>query len=426
MKRPKVANLVKDTNLPKMFKIRQKFDEQYIKTEDIKNILLEKLDKGSINNKIKPGMKIAITVGSRGIANIKQITKSIVDFCYSKNAVPFIVPSMGSHGGSTPEGQLEVLSSLGITEEYLGCKILANTDVVKIGETSDGLPVYIDKEAHNADGIIINCRIKPHTAFRGEYESGIMKMMAIGLGNQHGAQVIHESGFKNMHKNVPEFGREILKKSKVLFAVATIENAYDQTSRIEVVNKDEINEKEPILLKEAFGKMPRILVDECDVLIVDKIGKNFSGDGMDPNITGTFCTPYASGGIKSQRVVVLDLSDESHGNGIGIGYSDITTSRFFNKIDLEAMYPNSITCTVLGGVRIPMIMENDLNAIQVAIQTCNEIDKTNPRVVRIPNSLNIGEILLSESYYEYAKECNDIEVLTEPEYMNFDEYGNLF
>ena len=251
-------------------------------------------------------------------------------------------------------------------------------------------------------------------------------MMAIGLGKQYGAQVCHEAGFKNMAKNVPMFGKAIIQNAPILFAVPTIENAYDETSKITAVNADEIEEKEPGLLKEAFANMPRILVDSCDVLVVDQIGKNFSGDGMDPNITGTFCTPYATGGIDAQRVCVLDLSPETHGNGIGLGYSSATTKRVFDKLDLAAMYPNAITCTVLGGVRIPIVMESDREAIQVCVQTCNEIDKENPRIVRIPNSLHIDHIMLSEAYYEEIKENPDIEIESEPAYLPFDDDGNLW
>ena len=371
-------------------------------------------------------MRIAITAGSRGVANVALTTKCIADFVKKQGATPFIVPSMGSHGGATAEGQREILEGYGITEEYVGCPIISSMEVKNIGLTEDGREVFIDKHAAEADGIIIGCRIKPHTAFRGPYESGIMKMMAIGLGKQYGAQVCHEAGFKNMAKNVPMFGKAIIQNAPILFAVPTIENAYDETSKITAVNADEIEEKEPGLLKEAFANMPRILVDSCDVLVVDQIGKNFSGDGMDPNITGTFCTPYATGGIDAQRVCVLDLSPETHGNGIGLGYSSATTKRVFDKLDLAAMYPNAITCTVLGGVRIPIVMESDREAIQVCVQTCNEIDKENPRIVRIPNSLHIDHIMLSEAYYEEIKENPDIEIESEPAYLPFDDDGNLW
>lgn len=424
--RPFVADLVSDQKLPRMFRIRQKFPRERILPEEIPEVIERLLSEEKFASQIKPGMRIAITAGSRGIANIALITKCIAGFVKAMGAEPFVVPAMGSHGGATAEGQTAILNSYGITEEYIGCPILSSMEVKKIGVNEEGMGVYIDRYAAEADGIIVSCRIKPHTAFRGPYESGIMKMMTIGLGKQHGAEVCHEAGFKHMAKYVPMFGRAILENAPVLFAVASIENAYDETAKLAAVNADEVVEKEPPLLKEAFANMPRILVDECDVLVVDQIGKNFSGDGMDPNITGTFCTPYASGGIRSQRVCVLDLSPETHGNGIGLGYSSATTKRVFDQLDLASMYPNAITCTVLGGVRIPIVMESDREAIQVCVRTCNEIDKENPRIVRIPNSLHIEYIMLSEAYYDEIKENPDIEILSEPEYLPFDEEGNLW
>lgn len=421
-----VADLVSDQKLPRMFRAKQKFLRNSIEVEKIPNIIEHLLSDEKLSSQIKPGMRIAITAGSRGIANVALTTKCIADFVKKKGAKPFIVPAMGSHGGATAEGQREILEGYGITEAYTGCPIVSSMEVKKIGLTEDGREVFIDKHAAEADGIILGCRIKPHTAFRGPYESGMMKMMAIGLGKQHGAEVCHEAGFKNMAKNVPMFGKAIIENAPILFAVPTIENAYDETWKITAVNADEIEEKEPELLKEAAANMPRILVDSCDVLVVDQIGKNFSGDGMDPNITGTFCTPYATGGIQSQKVCVLDLSPETHGNGIGLGYSSATTKRVFDKLDLASMYPNAITCTVLGGVRIPIIMESDKEAIQVCVKTCNEIDKSNARIVRIPNSLHIEHIMLSEAYYDEVRKNPDMEIESEPEDWGFDENGNLW
>lgn len=424
--RPVVADLVSDQKLPRMFQIRQKFPRERILPEEIPDVIEKLMSEDKFASQIRPGMRIAITAGSRGIANVALITKCIADFVKKQGAEPFVVPAMGSHGGATAEGQTAILNGYGITEEYIGCPILSSMEVKKIGMNEEGMEVYIDRYAAEADGIIVSCRIKPHTAFRGPYESGIMKMMTIGLGKQHGAEVCHEAGFKHMAKYVPMFGKAILENAPVLFAVASIENAYDETAKLVAVNADEVVEKEPPLLKEAFANMPRILVDECDVLVVDQIGKNFSGDGMDPNITGTFCTPYATGGIKSQRVCVLDLSPETHGNGIGLGYSSATTKRVFDQLDLASMYPNAITCTVLGGARIPVVMESDREAIQVCVRTCNEIDKENPRIVRIPNSLHIEHIMLSETYYDEVKDNPDIEILSEPQYLPFDEDGNLW
>ena len=424
--RPFVANLVKDVTVPKMFRVRQIFPRNKIEPEEIPDIIKKLLSEEKFSSQIKPGMKIAITAGSRGIANNALTTKCIADFIKSKGAQPFVVPAMGSHGGSTAAGQREILRGYGITEEYLQCPILSSMEVKKIGVNEEGTDVYIDKYAAESDGIVIGCRIKPHTAFRGPYESGIMKMMAIGLGKQYGAQVCHEAGFKHMAINVPLFGKAIIRHAPVLFAVPTIENAYDETCKIVAVNADEIEEMEPVLLKEAASYMARILVDSCDVLVVDEIGKNYSGDGMDPNITGTFCSPYASGGIAAQRVAVLDLSKETHGNGIGLGFSSATTKRVFDKLDLASMYPNAITCTVLGGVRIPIIMESDKEAIQVCIKSCNEIDKTRPRVVRIPNSLHLEHIMLSEDYLEEIKGMETIEIESEPVDLPFNEDGMLW
>jgi len=421
-----IADMVGSQELPKMFKVRQVFPRPRIEKEEIPGIIDQLLSEEKFASKIKPGMNIAITAGSRGIANVALTTRCIADFVKKRGAFPFIVPAMGSHGGATAEGQREVLKGYGITEGYVGCPIISSMEVKKIGLNEEGMEVFIDKNAALADGIIIGCRIKPHTAFRGPYESGIMKMMAIGLGKQYGAQVCHEAGFKNMAKYVPMFGRAIIKHASILFAVPTIENAFDETCKIVAVNSDEIIEKEPPLLQEAFSYMPRILVDECDVLVVDRIGKNYSGDGMDPNITGTFCTPYATGGIKSQRVCVLDLSDESHGNAMGVGYSSATTKRVFDKLDLKSMYPNAITCTVLGGVRIPVIMESDKEAIQLCVKTCNEIDKNRPKIVRISNSLHIEHIMLSEVYYEEVKNHPNMIIESEPKYLDFDEDGNLW
>ena len=421
-----VADLVSDIKLPKMFSVRQIFPRPKIEAEKIPGIISALLAEEKFAGQIKTGMRIAITAGSRGIANVALITKCIADFVKSCGGKPFIVPAMGSHGSATAEGQKELLAGYGITEEYIGCPIISSMEVKKVGVNEEGMDVFIDRHAAEADGIIVSCRIKPHTAFRGPYESGIMKMMAIGLGKQHGAEVCHEAGFKNMAKYVPMFGRAIIKNSPVLFAVAAIENAFDETCKMVAVNADEIAAGEPPLLKEAFSYMPKILVNECDVLVVDHIGKNFSGDGMDPNITGTFCTPYATGGIKAQRVCVLDLSPETHGNGIGLGYSSATTKRVFEKLDLASMYPNAITCTVLGGVRIPIIMESDREAIQVCVRTCNEIDKKHARIVRIPNSLHIEHIMLSEAYYEEAKNNPQFVIESEPAELLFNDNGELW
>jgi len=418
-----VSDLVKDMEIPKMAKVRQVFPRERI--ENITCAVRNELLKHEISTTIKPDMHIAITGGSRGVANIAVILREVVAFVKQKGAHPFIIPSMGSHGGATAAGQVEVLDSYGITEEFCCCPVIATMETTQIGSTKEQHPVFIDKCAAKADGIIVVNRVKPHTCFRGPYESGLMKMIAIGLGKQKGADICHEAGFKHMSKMVELFANTILANSNILFGLAILENAFDETCEILALTKEEIPQKEPELLFKAKALMPRILFDETDVLIVDKIGKNFSGDGMDPNITGTFCSSYASGGIKSQRVVVLDLSDETHGNAVGMGMADFSTRRLFEKADLEKTYPNGLTSTIVTNVKIPVLMENDRDAIKAAIKVCNEIDKKNVAIIRISNSLHIEYIHISEILLEKAKTMSDIEILEEPKLMVFDEHGNL-
>jgi len=411
--------------LPRMFHVGQKFSRSEIAPKDIPSHVRNILLCDPFNAKICTGMRIAITAGSRGIANIATITKAIVDFVKERGAVPFIVPAMGSHGNATAKGQLQILESYGIKEESMGCQILSSMEVKKIGVTDEGIDVLIDRNAAEADGIIISCRVKPHTSFRGRFESGIMKMMTIGLGKQAGAEMCHRAGFKYMAKYIPMFGQAILKNAPVLFAVATIENAFDETAEIVAVDACDIYEQEPILLKRAFNNMPRIYVGSCDLLIVDKVGKYFSGDGMDPNITGTFSTPYASGGIAKQHVVVLDVDDNSHGNAMGIGHAIATTERAVKKLDLDAMYANGVTCKLLNGCRIPAYMGCDREAIQMGLALCVDYDESNPRIVRIPNTLHLEHIMLSEAYYQEANENPNLIIESEPKPFNFDTMGNL-
>lgn len=425
-KRPMSSELVAHTRIPKFFKVRQNFVSHSIDPLTIPSLVRKVISEEGIGNRILPGMKIAITVGSRGIHNLPIIVKSIVGEVLARGASPFIVPAMGSHGCATAVGQRKLLEGYGITEAYLGCPIHSSMEVVCIGSTDDGRDVFIDKMANSADGIILFNRIKPHTAFRWAYESGIMKMMAIGLGNQHGAEACHAQGFGTLGKSVELFGRTVLKHAPILFAVPVIENAFDETERILAIPAESIIEEEPKLLREAYGLMARLFEDSCDVLLVDRIGKNYSGDGMDPNITGTFSTPYAQGGIQAQRVCVLDLSDETHGNGVGVGMANVTTQRAVDKLELDAMYANVITSTVLGGVRIPLVMESDREAIQVCIQTCTEIDKEKVRIIRIPNSRDVSHIMMSEVYYNEIASNPRYTIESEPEYLEFDEDGDLW
>ena len=422
-----VSSLLADVPIPKMFRAEQKFPRESIKPQAIPAKIFSELSQEPFAQKIRPGMHIAITAGSRGIANVAIITRAIADFVKSRGAVPFIVPAMGSHGGATPEGQLEVLSGYGITPDSMDCEIRSSMDVVELGRSDTGQNVYVDRNAYDSDGIIVSCRLKPHNAFRGPYESGPCKMLAVGLGKQKGAEQVHSAGMGHIAENIPSIARVIIEKAPVLFALPCIENSYDETFRIEAIDAKDILDREPELLRFAFSQMPSILVGEGDVLIVDETGKNFSGTGVDPNITGTFSTEYASGGVKVQRTCFLDLSEESHGNALGVGLANVITRRFYEKIDPEKMYPNCITSTVLASARIPCVVATDKEAIQMCIRTCTGIDRENARVIRIPNSLHIGRIMLSEAYYAdvRAGKWKGLTVESEPEELEFNEEGNL-
>lgn len=418
-----VSDLVKHINIPEMLTVKQTFDD--VQIQDIAGEVRKQIRQEKIMSQIRPGMKIAVGAGSRGISNYAAIVKETVNCLKELGAEPFIVAAMGSHGGASAKGQRQILAGYGITEEEMGCPLKISTETAVIGQTEEGHPVHIDKFASEADGIVVINRIKPHTAFRGPFESGLMKMLAIGIAKQKGAEFCHARGFKHMAHMVPLFGTAIIKHSNIMFGIAILENAYDQTREIVALRGDEFETCETELLKRAKSYMPRILIENADLLIVDEIGKNISGDGMDPNISGTFATPYADGGIKTQRVAVLDISEESHGNGVGWGMADCSTKRAFDKFDMEMSYPNSLTCLVTGVIKIPMILKNDRECIQAAIKTCADIDYEKPTVVRIKNTLCMAEIQVSANLRDQVLSTEGMEIIREAQPLLFDEEGNL-
>lgn len=423
--REKTSQLIKDVKLPRMVPVKQTFSRPVIERQNIQEYIKYLFQQSPSANKIRPGMKIAITAGSRGIANIDLIMKEIVNQVKEKGGIPFIVPAMGSHGGAEAKGQTMVLAGYGICEAAMGCEIRSSMEVKKIGETEEGKAVYIDKFAAEADGIIVAGRVKPHTSFRGSYESGLMKMMAIGLGKQYGAELCHNAGFHHMAKNIHLIGKTVIKNCPVLFGVAILENAFDETARIELVDSDNIEIREPELLKEAFSYMAKIGIGSCDVLIVDSIGKNYSGNGMDNNVTGTHCTPYVTGGISAQKVVVLDLSEESHGNFMGLGHASVTTKRAVDKLDLDATYANAVTCKLVEGSSIPVFMDTDKEAIQLALKICVDYNEKKPRIVRILNSLHLENIWVSEGCIDDVLNHPSMELMGPAEEMKFDKLGRL-
>ncbi|CAG7604536.1 hypothetical protein PAESOLCIP111_00710 [Paenibacillus solanacearum] len=418
-----LRTLLQDIPIPQMVRIRQKFDGT--KLDNPAEVLERELQKPGAIDQLKPGQQVAVAVGSRGVANIAAFTKTTIDAIKQAGAHPFIVPCMGSHGGATAEGQKEVLHHLGVTEEKMGAEIRSSMEVIQIDQLPNGLPVYVDKYASEADAIVVINRVKPHTAFRGRIESGIMKMISIGLGKQKGAEVCHQLGFKYMAENVPAMAKIMLEKLPIVFGVALVENAFDETCIVEVLPAALIEEREEKLLDIAKSRLPKILFDQIDVLVIDYIGKNISGDGMDPNITGRYPTPYAHGGPEVSKMVVLDLTPETQGNANGVGTADFTTQRLADKTNWSATYANGLTSTVCAPTKQATTLENDLYAIKAAVKTCNILDYTTCRLVRIQDTLHLGEIEISVNLLEEAKRNPDIEVLSEPYDLAFNSEGNL-
>ncbi|KSU80260.1 MULTISPECIES: lactate racemase domain-containing protein [Fictibacillus] len=410
-----ISQLLQDIALPKMMKVKQSFHAPEL--DDTAQAVQQTLKETGVLSRISPGDRVAIAAGSRGVADLPILVRETVNAVISAGGSPFIVPAMGSHGGATAEGQREVLEQLGVTEASVGAPIVSSMEVVQTGTLENGLPVYTDKNAASADKVIVINRIKPHTAFRGPVESGLMKMITIGLGKQKGAEAAHAYSFKYMAEHVPQMAKMVMAKIPIIFGLGSIENAYDRPAKIVAVPAEEMEEREPGLLLEAKVLMPKILFDPMDVLIVEEIGKDISGDGMDPNITGRYATPYAYGGPDVSRIVVLGLTEKTHGNANGIGLADTTTRKLFNSISWEKGYANSLTSTVTSVIKVPMVLEDEEMAIKAAIKTCNARDLTRARVVRIPNTLDLQHIWISESLREEAEAHSDIEILSEPAEM---------
>lgn len=407
-----ISKLLEDVSLPRLVKIRQNFSAPVIK--DVGKAAQKAIHGSGVLTRISHGDRVAIAVGSRGVSDLSILVREVVRAVRSVGGLPFLVPAMGSHGGATAEGQRDVLEQLGVTEDFTEAPIISSMEVVEVGRLANGLPVYIDKHAFGADKVIVVNRIKPHTAFRGPIESGLIKMITIGLGKQKGAEAAHAYSFKYMAEHVPEMAKITMSHVPIIFGLATIENAYDQPAKVVAIPAEKLEEMEPPLLLEAKSMMPKILFNPLDVLIVDEIGKDISGDGMDPNITGRYATPYASGGLDVSRVVVLGLTTKTHGNANGIGLADITTKKVFDAIDWAKGYTNAITSTVIGTVKVPMFLDTEELAVKAAIKTCNAFDLSCIRLVRIQNTLALKEIFISESLLPEAQLRKDIDILSDP------------
>jgi len=411
---------------PNMYRIRQTIDAPVV--DNIEEAVSRELESIQIPSLIKEGARIAITAGSRGIANIDTVLRQLVRILNEHSAQPFLIPAMGSHGGGTAEGQLEILESLNITEESIGAPILSSMEVVEIGKSSYGFPVLVDKKAAEADGIVVVNRIKPHTEFEGPIESGLIKMMAIGMGNHKGCIQVHKQTVKyGYRKVIPEIGRIILEKLPILFGLAMMENVYDQTALIRALLPSQFLAEEKRLLAEAKRLMARLPFDKIDVLIVDEMGKNISGTGIDTNIIGRimFIGEQEPESPKITRIVVLDLTEETHGSAVGIGLADYTTNRLVDKTDHFATAINCIAANTPEKGRVPIALKTDREAVEAALESIGPVDPEEARVVHIKNTLEIAEFDVSEALLGEIEGRKNLTTASESGTLSFDSEGKI-
>ena len=408
--------------LPQMVRARQRFNAEQVTDVDA-TIAAEFAKFSHVDLKNK---SVAVAVGSRGIRSQKPVVVAVVRELLGAGAKPFIVPAMGSHGGGTAEGQQQIIEDYGMGSADLGIPLKSSLDVVELAEVVDGLKVYCDKHAYEADYIVPINRVKPHTNFRGANESGLCKMLAIGLGKHTGAVEMHRRGMHRFGELLPPVAEAFLANTNVLFGVAIVENGYEKLYHAELVAPADMIERDAELQAKSKTLIPRILFDEIDLLIVDQIGKDISGGGMDPNVTGR-----AGNGDKDfapttvQQIVVRDLTEGTHGNATGLGSADVTTQRLVRKMDWTKTYVNLVTAGAPGGASLPLVANSDREAIFIAMRGCPMISADTARIVRIENTLDLGDIWISAPMISNAEAHPDIEVLGAPFDMPFDDTGAL-
>ena len=412
---------------PQMFRIRQHFDAPRV--DDIAGTVRDEIARINPSSTIKPGQTVAVAAGSRGVANINTIVKTVVEEMKAIGAVPYIVPAMGSHGGGTAEGQTQVLAEYGITEGAMGCPIKSSMDVIQIGVSDFDMPIYFDKHASEADHVVVVNRIKPHTGFAGEIESGLMKMMLIGLGKHKGASVYHRAIIHHSFDKVVRLvGKVVREEMPITFGVATLENGYDETALIEAIPAADFEEREKVLQAISKEWCPSLPFDDVDLLIIDEMGKNISGSGMDTNVIGRKRNDRRAMGDETPRVLrifVRDLTEVTHGNATGIGMAEFTTRRLVDKIDYHATYTNVITGQHVSAGAIPLHCDTDAEILDIALESIGLIAPEDARVLWIPNTLDLGEVEASEAYLSQADIRDDLEILTDLRPLETEADGNL-
>ena len=411
---------------PDMYRIRQTFEGPAV--ADIPAAVRDELARVDVASVIKPGQTVALTAGSRGVANIATIIKATVDYLKAIGARPFIIPAMGSHGGGTADGQLDVLHHYGIAEANMGAPLRASMEVVQIGETPDGLPVWLDKSASEADHIGVINRVKPHTDFSGAIESGLFKMMTIGLGKYHGAQHYHRANVQYGYEHVIRtVGRTVLKHARIAFGLGVIENGYDQTAVIRAVRAPQFEATELELQALSKQLAARLPFDFIHLLIVEEMGKNISGTGMDTKVIGRIMNiiepPPKHPHIL--RIYVRDIHHDSYGNAMGVGLADFVSRRLVNKIDPTATYINGLTGLSPESARIPITFDTDREAVEAALGTIGLVKPEEARIVRIQNTLLLEELDVSEALLSEVKQRDTLEILWGPKPLMFDSTGGL-
>ncbi|MBA2597506.1 MAG: DUF362 domain-containing protein [Chloroflexota bacterium] len=415
-------------SLPRWAPVRQFLDATEI--GDVRAAIAEQMRRPGTGDRLRPGQRVAITAGSRGIDRIDEVVRAVVDEVRLLGADPFVVPAMGSHGGATAEGQLELLSHYGITEAIMGCPILSSMDTVHLGQVESDVPVWIDRNAFEADAVIPVARVKPHTDFRGPVESGIMKMIAIGLGKQKGAEFFHSQGMNEFHHLLPAVATHTLSQVNIPFGIAVIENGYGNLAQAEAVPAARVWDREQELLKIARERMGRLPGQQIDVLIVDRIGKDISGDGADPNVinrdvAGVIPPTEEPVTPRVQRLIVRGLTDDTDGNASGIGMADIALRRAVDCMDPIATYMNMITAKAPQGARIPLTVDTDRQALYVALACCLKTDQETARIARIQDTKHLETFWASEHLLPELLESGRVEVTGDLIPISFDQNGML-
>lgn len=414
-------------NLPQVQLVRQTAPQPTV--ADVRADTLRAWKESKLAARIKPGMKIAVGCGSRGIKNFQPITQATIAALKELKAEPFVVAAMGSHGGATPAGQRSLLAHYGLDEASLGVKVVTDMDAVQVGTNSWGEPVWFDKNALAADGVVTVSRVKPHTDFRGDFESGILKMLVIGLGKRHGADQHHRSGVRGLKEMMPETAKVLVEKTPFLGGLAILENAMEQTARLEVVDRDDLFTREPQLLKEAFSLLGRIPFKQLDVLIIGECGKNYSGAGIDPNVVGRLLIeahPHLETNDPAiTRIACLDISPDSDGNGTGIGIADLTTNKALKAIWSRPFEMNNLTARFLWRSKLPFAFGTDRECIESAVDTCWQPRLDRVRMAIIPNTLEVFDLYITAPLIEDAKKVPGLEFIGGPRELPFDSIGGL-